>query len=444
MNRIYIYIIGVCALLLTGMTGCNNANMDLCYDQHPHRGQLIVEYDWSGLEYEKPDSMIVMAVRPVFRTKMASNWATTVASGESRLYGRLIAPFGLDFSKPMNYEEGDTDSEVDGDTDSEVDNDTEIGVEGDAESEVEDGADNDVDISTDPDTEDEGSNVISERRDWLYLTSGEWEITSYTSNESTLDLAYGYVSDVMNDNSKFYFQLEKFTELPEKYSYWYDRNAYSSWVSVSSNSTVCLARGKVVVDEFANTQKDYKVVLRPVSVAQKVNISFDAELVDDDIEVDSIVAAISGIAGMMNLSTMELDINTTYQGIFKTELTENALGHITSKSTIHVPGLVRSSSGLKLQGPGILNVSVFVKYTDDKGLKHQRRLDGTLNLYGLLTETPSVKYDEDNRVVQACSVLNLDINSRMLISKDKLSNAHDAIDNWVDETIIDANTDKYN
>jgi hypothetical protein len=32
----------------------------------------------------------------------------------------------------------------------------------------------------------------------------------------------------------------------------------------------------------------------------------------------------------------------------------------------------------------------------------------------------------------------------MLISKDKLSNAHDAIDNWVDETIIDANSDKYN
>ena len=437
MNRIYIYTIGVCALLLTGMTGCNNANMDLCYDQHPHRGQLIVEYDWSGLEYEKPDSMIVMAVRPVFRTKMASNWATTVASGESRLYGRLIAPFGLDFSKPMNYEEGDTDSEVDGDTDSEVDSDTEIGVEGDAEGEVEDGTDNDVDISTDPDTEDEGSNVISERRDWLYLTSGEWEISSYTSNESTLNLASVYANDVKDDNTNFYFKLETFTELPEKYSYWYDRNAYSSWVSVSSNSTVCLARGKVVVDEFANPQKDYKVGLRPVSVAQKVNISFDAELVDDDIEVDSIVAAISGIAGMMNLSTMELDINTTYQGIFKTELTENALGHITSKSTIHVPGLVRSSSGLKLQGPGILNVSVFVKYTDDKGLKHQRRLDGTLNLYGLLTETPSVKYDEDNKVVQACPVLNLDVRSRMLISKNKLSNAHDAIDNWVDETIID-------
>ena len=145
MNRAYIYIIGVCALLLTGMTGCNNANMDLCYDQHPHRGQLIVEYDWSGLEYEKPDSMIVMAVRPVFRTKMASNWATTVASGESRLYGRLIAPFGLDFSKPMNYEEGD--SEVDGDTDSEVDSDTEIGVDGDAEGEVEDGSGSDGDIT---------------------------------------------------------------------------------------------------------------------------------------------------------------------------------------------------------------------------------------------------------------------------------------------------------
>jgi hypothetical protein len=444
MNRAYIYIIGVWALLLLVMAGCKNANLDLCYDEHPHRGQLIVEYDWTGLDYEKPDSMVVMAVRPVFRSKMASNWATTIASGENRLYGRLIAPFGLDFSKPMNYEEGDTDSEEDGNTDSEVDSDTEIGVDGDAEGEVEDGTDNDVDISTDPDTEDEGSNVISERRDWLYLTSGEWEISSYTSNESTLNLASVYATDVKDDNTNFYFKLETFTELPEKYSYWYDRNAYSSWVSVSSNSTVCLARGKVVVDEFANTQKDYKVVLRPVSVAQKVNISFDAELVDDDIEVDSIVAAISGIAGMMNLSTMELDINTTYQGIFKTELTENALGHITSKSTIHVPGLVRSSSGLKLQGPGILNVSVFVKYTDDKGLKHQRRLDGTLNLYGLLTETPSVKYDEDNRVVQACSVLNLDINSRMLISKDKLSNAHDAIDNWVDETIIDANTDKYN
>ena len=420
-------------MLLLTIVGCKNANLDLCYDEHPHRGQLIVEYDWTGLDYEKPDSMVVMAIRPVFRSKMASNWATTIASDENRLYGRLIAPFGVNFSKPMNYTVNIPDDEVEGDPDKYLEGDTYAESEDNTNEESENNGD--IDISTNPDND--KNSVGENRRDWLYLTSGEWEISSYTSNESTLNLASVYANDVKDDNTNFYFKLETFTELPEKYSYWYNRNAYSSWVSVESNSTVCLARGNIVIDEFANEKKDYRVVLRPTSVAQKVNISFDAELADEDIEVDSIVCAISGIVGMMNLGTMALNIETTYQGIFNTDLVENELGHITSKSSIYVPGLVRSSSGLKLQGPGILNVSVFVKYTDLKGVRRRRRLDGTLNLYGLLIDSPSIKYDEEGRVVQACPVLNLDIRSRMLISNDKLSNAHDAIDNWIDETIID-------
>lgn len=380
-----IHIVGSLLLpvYLLCIHACTVANLDLCIDEHPHRGQLIIDYDWSGLNIEHPDSMVVMALRPVFRDKMASNWATSASGNENRLYGRFIASAAGDDN--LYY----------------------------------------------------SSFKDNPSRDSLFLPAGEWTISSYTSNPSTVGLVKEYATDVMDDGGNLYFKLDVSERLPEKYAYWYDRNSYGGWVEASANSSVCLASGYVVIDEFANVKKNYRMKLSPRIVAQKVNVGFEAEIVDSDIVVDSIVCAMSGIADAMNLNTMELDIDATHQTIFGTELSRTSDKRISARSTIYVPGLVRSSSSSLLQGPGILNVSVFVSYTDDKNVSRKRRLDATLNLFRLLSATPSVRYDENGRVMQACTELNLLVQSRMLISKDKLSNADDALDSWVDETIID-------
>ena len=373
----------LCFAAILCLQACTMANLDLCVGEHPHRGQLIIEYDWSGIECEHPDSMDVLALRPVFRDKVATNWASDVRETENRLFGRYIA--SATEEKNLYYAPYKDNSS----------------------------------------------------RDSLFLPAGEWRISSYTSNQSTIDLAENYVADVLDDGESLFFKLEEFDRLPEKYAYWYDRNSSGSWVNVLMNSSICLANGTVSIDEYADKKKDYKVVLKPRIIAQKVNIGFEAEVVDADITVDSIVGAISGIAGMMNISTMELDINTTYKAIFETELSNVGGRNIRAGSTIYVPGLVRGYSSSSLQGPGILNVCVFVHYVDSKNIRRERRLDGTVNLYRLLTNTPSVKYDDEGKVVQARSELNLLVRSKMLISKDKLSNADDALDTWVDETIIE-------
>lgn len=378
----------LCMALMLCHNACNVANLDLCYDEHPHKGQLIVDFDWSGLKIEKPDSMIVIALRPIFRDKMASRWATDKAGGENRLYGCLIAP-------------------------------NEVGEKN------------------------LYANTIDAKpeRDSLYLPAGEWIISTYTYNDTTVKLAKQFTEDIMSDDEMFFYKAHTEDKLPAKYAYWYDRNPYSTWIDVSTKSSLCFANNTLVVDENSNAKKDYKVTLKPYTMAQKLSVSFDAEVDDKDIEVDSIICSLSGIAGVMNLQTKELDIEKTYQGIYKSDVKTASDGIIKVSGTLHVLGIVRGTSHTFLQGPGILNVSVFVKYTDKNNVRRQRRLDGTTNLYWLLTDNPSVKYDDNGNVVQACKELNLHIRSKLLISKGKLSNVGDALDSWVDETIIDTDID---
>lgn len=374
----------LCLAVLFCQQACNVANLDLCQEEHPHKGQLIVDFDWSGLSTLKPDSMIVVAFRSVFRDKMASNWSTDKASGEKRLYGRLISP--RDVTERELY-----------------------------------------------------SNTIdaTPNRDSLYLPAGEWIIFCYTSNAPTIELTRQYTEDIQAGDEMFFFQMPVADRLPEKYAYWYDRNPYGAWVDVTAQPSLCFASNALTVDEYADNAKDYNVTLRPTTMAQNVTISFDAEVDDEDIVVDSIVCSMSGVAGFINLQTKELDIEKTYQGIFKADIRKTQERQIHVSSTLHVPGIVRSTSHTLLQGPGILNVSVFIRYTDKNTVRRQRRLDGTTNLYWVMTDNPSVKYNEDGKVVQTCEKLQLHISSKLRISKGKLSNAEDALDSWVDETVID-------
>lgn len=378
----------LCMIALFCLCSCSMANIDLCYDEHPHKGQMIVEYDWSGLKMERPDSMIVIALRPVFRDKVSSNWATEVCEGENRLYGRLIAPM----------EEKELYS-------NQIDN-------------------------------------AASCRDSLFLPTGEWVISSFSYNAPTIDLVKGYTEDIMDDGESLLFKTETYNDLPLKYSYWYDRNPYRSWINVTEGSSICMAKANLYVDEYASINRNYRVRLRPSTISQKINFSFDAEVSDDNVIIDSVVCAVSGIPNLINMQTLEMEIDSTYQGIFETNLSKTVEGYTRVSGTIYATGLVRSTSQSLLHGPGILNVSVFVHYPDANNRIINRRLDATTNLYWLLTDNPSVRYNERGKVEQAVSELNLHIRSRLLVSKSKLSNANDALDAWNDETIIEADSDK--
>lgn len=366
------------------LQACTVANLDLCMNEHPHKGQLIMEYDWSGVAGEHPDSMVVVALRPLFRDKVAANWASDAAGTEDRLFGRLIAS--------ANGEE-------------------------------------DLYRATYKD---------HPSRDSLFLPVGEWKISSYTSTPTAIGQAEKYVADVQEDGNALTFRLEESELPPVEFAYWHDRNPYGTWVDVSAKSALCMATGTLTVDEFANAKKNYHVKLTPRSLAQTVNVSFDTEVTDAGLTVDSMVCAVSGIAGAQNITTMELDVHTAHRAIFKATISAPANGRIRAAATLHVPGLVAGSTPAERQGPGILDVSVFTHFTDDTGIRRERRLDASVNLCRLLTATPSIRYDGEGRALQARPMLNLHIDGRMLVSREGLANAGNARDTWTYEGAADA------
>ncbi len=370
----------LCAVFILGMYACS-AELDLCSGTHPHKGQLLVKYEWSGTNIEHPDSMVVVAAMTVHREVVASNWSAEAQGG--RHYGRFIATTAEDDA--TYYERN----------------------------------------------EDEPSRGV------VYLTPGEWEISSYTSNEPTIDAARDYIVRAHGKGSLLYFKLEALDELPSEYAHWAERNPSETWVELPYKSSTWIARGKLQVDEYASKSKNYTVSLKPRNVAQRINISFDAKVIDADVEVDRIECAISGIPSAMNVNTMELDINNTHQAIFDARLTTGAGGVIKAKNTLYALGLVNSSSSSATEGSGILSISVFVNYKDNENNPRQRRLDASVNLYELLSDTPSVGNKEEGGVVQLRSNLSLDVRSTLLISKNKLSNDVDALDTWIPGAVVD-------
>lgn len=365
------------------LQACTMANLDLHPAEKIYKGQLQMVYDWSDMEPEAiPDSMVVWAVRPVFRTKMSSNWASKIVEGEDRVYGRIIAP-----NDPFYY------------------------------------------------TRYRGTET---RRDSLFLPPGEWVIASYTSSDSTKRQVENFTYDIEDEGNQLSYSMDTCSKLPSRYKYWYERNPYSVWADVRLSSAFYICRDTIVVDDVASPDSLYTAYIKPILLAQKVTISFDIEMLDKDVQVDSIVCAVSGVITSVNLNTTSLDISKTYQGIFHSDISETPEGYLRATGTVYVPGLLRSSNSSLLQGPGLLNVCVFVSYDDEvTGERKYRRLDGTTNMFHLLTETPSVSQDDMGVIMRTTPELDLHIKNRMQISKSKLSSAHDAITPWVDETIFE-------
>ena len=366
----------IAVALLAATYSC--AELELCEADHPHMAQIVTQFDWSGISDETiPDSMVVIGVRPMFHSKVASNWSSQ-PTHDGHCHGRMITPLDT-----IYY----SDSQTIGDS--------------------------------------------------IFLGTGDWTFLSFTSTEASIQAATEMVDIDDKSTDIFFFSTKQLIEIDPKYKYWYDRNNYSSWVDINYRNISHIARSAVSIDHNATHQSLYTIDFRPEPIIQTVDIHLHATIVDPDVTVDSIVCAISGIIGGYNVERSTLNVNRTYQGIFETTLTQPAPDKITATGTIYPLGLVRNSVKENLQGPGILNVSVFVHFPDDSGQIKHRRLDGTINLYRVLTDNPSVLYNDNREVVQTTSHLTLDITSEMEITKKRLSSASDAIDQWLDETTTD-------
>ena len=426
-------------LLAMLMHGCTAAYVDFCYDEHPHRGELLVEFDWSEVEEVTiPDSMVVWAVRPYFRTKVTSNWATSnTPNNGGNANGNEGDDNGGGVDEPTTPGD-DTDVTVDPDKD----NDTEVDVDADG-SRTRSAGTRATDSRLFARIIAPVDDIYSEPwadvpfRDTIFVTPGEWVLSAYSSSEPAIEAAKKFTLNLTDEGDMLFFTPTTSAELPPRYRYWYDRNPYTQWVDVSPESSILLGRAELSVDEYATRDKQYTVRFTPQPITQTITFRLEAEVLDPAVTVDSIVCAVSGVIAGMNVETMAFSIARTYQGLFHTEVTQSPDGLLLAEGKVYAPGLVRSNHPDMLQGPGILNVCVFVHYFAEDGETKYRRLDGTINLYRLLTDNPSIVYSPAGEIVQSGRKVDLYIKTRLQISKDKISSATDAIDPWVDESVID-------
>lgn len=378
-HRQYITGIVVMLLMLMAVWGCT-PYVDLCMEEHPHKAQLRVNYTWDPA-MKAPERMVLLMLREVNRMKLGSVWDTEKTGGEYQ--GYPLFTYEKDFrSVPFTPEEGG-----------------------------------------------EGEPV--------YAPSGDYSYIALPWNAENEEVCRKYLENLQSDGKGLYIQEHVEEEIPLRFFHYPDYNSYSGFFDSEAPLPILITNDRVSVTENAKKEDKIDVPIVPNSVSQTVDLSLKVKSVDEDLKVDSVICQLSGVISGIDIFSGELDIKHTYKTVFLTSVSDEADGRYLCSARIYVPGLVRSATKTRLTGPGILNASVYVSYLDEEGYVRNRRYDATINLYRYLSDNPSVKYIEENKVVQTSLSLKYDIESSLVISHEGLGNEPGALDEWVDSRDIE-------
>jgi len=277
----------------------------------------------------------------------------------------------------------------------------------------------------------------------LYAPTGEWRLVAapekYVKGALNIE-KYESLQNVL-DNMKIpdtelgieYTHINK-----GRFRYWHDRNGYSKYYDDLGSSPILVGNGAFNVGEYAKTNDviNVPISMQPVTQEVTVNIPISKE---DDIEIDSITAEMSGICKYVWVSTREVETSTTYKVIFpidKEKIDETRKPAVAS-GVFFATGIVSPQSKALITGPGILSVMVFIHFFD-KGERKTRVLEASLNMLSLIADNPSILADDYGRVFQTADKLTYDIPVMMHLTRTKVASIGDAgLDHWVDQTQID-------
>lgn len=378
--HIYLYVVAI----LLAVIACS-PDVELCYDDHPHRSHIDFVYDWQEADV-RPDSMRVIAYRRVNTLK----YMMMVTARNEGNTGHILFP---------QEEIDETSRDAEGNTS-------------------------------------------------LWLRNGRYEMLTYNGVPSTVDEE---LFDVLQTNEtdpdsimlkyKLYQNVDQ-TPLLAEYVRWVDSNPYSGYIV---NSAAPIYMGKTILEvPVAGSGSRVECHFAPTVKTQKVNVEFDIDPKEEGIVIDEVQAEMSGVGEAIVLGSGIVTTERTGKVLFTPECsgTSEAAGRVSVKGQFNATGIVRSANQRWVTGPGILQLNVRTRITQDiltpmgTSIPHTytKNFRACINLYHTLGETPSLVFDEElGGFVQSAPEITIRIGQVLEITQAKiLSHSDSALDYWVD------------
>lgn len=408
-----------------------STEVELCSGDHPHHTYVDIEFEWDeAYQDQYPDSMIIMAIRPV-------NYFETIfrtTSNASDNVGYLLYPESERY--PLTDTDNGENTENNGDTEETIPG-TENGVNEETQ----------VPLRIEENSSEGITQTPIQENSKIWLRGGEWRMMAYSGDAKSVGV-------LMPDDP--HMGIEKFDSLRLAYrtydkdapevkqyvEYWTDKNPYGKYVIGGVLPVYSCLIETVNIEIALHGERRTKVVFRPQKITQEITVNFELDK-DSGIVVDSVVAELSGIPQTISLGNKKVDHLKTNKVFFKpvydpegkmTSADSARTETLACSGTIDVPGIVKAGSADNTIGPGILQMVAFLheKRTSDNKVIN-RAVRSIINLYDLLTETPSLVWDLDTKAYYIKSdklTLNLGEVMKITAGSQNDGNNGTGVDDW--------------
>lgn len=345
--------------------------IDLCYEEdHPHRAIITARYNWGEYAADAPAEMNIVANRlfntwrnhGIADTQTGYCWQGQIPTSEQDYINRPTEPEPEPEPEPGEGEEGGENTEG---GDNNTSGETGTRAEGD-----EDTGGNEGEQTPDNPTEDEeeedpnkDENGFDKTKPYK-LRSGEYRFFTINAYRGlVIDKLQEYLDNPLSNSDSLFFHLEEtareeLTELegldmPDfNPKYRYVHNPGRLYYGTTDGVKV-------------QTGEDKEIEFTPTPISKEVTVKFNVRTIGD-IQIEKLLAEMSGICGRFNITENYLDTTNLYRLLFipkeesVQQVPDEPSQHIyTYTATFHIMGLVPSYRSTYLIGPGILQVAVY-------------------------------------------------------------------------------------
>lgn len=330
--------------------------IDLCYEEdHPHRAIVTARYNWGEYAADAPAEMNIVANRlfntwrnhGIADTQTGYCWQGQIPTSEQDYINRPTEPEPEPEPEPGEGEEG---------------GETSTRAEGDEGNEGEQTPDNPTEDEEeeDPNKDENGFDKTKPYK----LRSGEYRFFTINAYRGlVIDKLQEYLDNPLSNSDSLFFHLEEtareeLTELegldmPDfNPKYRYVHNPGRLYYGTTDGVKV-------------QTGEDKEIEFTPTPISKEVTVKFNVRTIGD-IQIEKLLAEMSGICGRFNITENYLDTANLYRLLFipkeesVQQVPDEPSQHIhTYSATFHIMGLVPSYRSTYLIGPGILQVAVY-------------------------------------------------------------------------------------
>ena len=363
MNRVTKHLIryGVTLLLaLVTLYACTS--VDLCYeDYHPHRSAISVRFNWGPYAEDAPKEMNLIANR-LYNT-WRNHGIVVTESGECRQ--GLIPTDEVDNIKVPETKPAD-ETPGSGNTPG---NDETPGSGNTPGNEQTPGSGNTPGNEQTPGNENKPANPGGKDPIIPFkVRAGEYNFMAINAYEGlVIDKLQRYLDEKSLSSDSLFFHLEETRREELKELNGLDMPDFNPQYQYVHNP------GRLfygtLEGEQVNTGEEKVIEITPTLISKEITIEFNVHTIGD-IEIENMLAEMSGICGRFNIMESYLDTTNLYRLLFlpkqigvkdlpRENVDDPAQKLYTYSATFHIIGLVPSYRSTYLTGPGILQLAIY-------------------------------------------------------------------------------------